>query len=212
MLEDVDGRLAFAKDEIEFIRAQYCSEDEDLNILDIGCGIGVISREAFGKNAFIHGVEPSLLAAEKAKERLDVVDIGTFESFLPLMKDESFDFIMAFHVVEHVSDPNRLFDEIERILRPGGSALISTPDFEGPCAKKYGEKFRLLHDVEHQSLFGSVGLINSLISRGLTLKKLLYPYVDTVFMTEANLLKILDENIQQSPPFVGNVVSVFVEK
>jgi SAM-dependent methyltransferase len=40
---------------------------------------------------------------------------------------ESFDQIVCSDVIEHVADPGELIGEILRILRPGGSAVISTP-------------------------------------------------------------------------------------
>lgn len=38
---------------------------------------------------------------------------------LPFVSD-SFDFVAAFHSLEHVGDPNSALDEIRRVLRPGG--------------------------------------------------------------------------------------------
>jgi SAM-dependent methyltransferase len=45
---------------------------------------------------------------------------------LPLA-DASVDLVVAEHVVEHVLDPFRMAAEIERVLRPGGLALIRMP-------------------------------------------------------------------------------------
>ena len=45
---------------------------------------------------------------------------------LPL-DDASFDFVLCTEVLEHVSDPLRALQEIRRVLRPGGSVLITVP-------------------------------------------------------------------------------------
>jgi ubiquinone/menaquinone biosynthesis C-methylase UbiE len=42
-------------------------------------------------------------------------------------KDESFDIVTAFEVIEHLYDPQKALGEIRRILKMDGIALISTP-------------------------------------------------------------------------------------
>lgn len=44
------------------------------------------------------------------------------------LADGSQDFVIASHVLEHVADPLGLLDEIHRVLRPGGCAVILLPD------------------------------------------------------------------------------------
>jgi SAM-dependent methyltransferase len=40
---------------------------------------------------------------------------------------QSFDSVLCTQVIEHVSEPWRVFDEIARVLRPGGRMLLSAP-------------------------------------------------------------------------------------
>ncbi len=42
-------------------------------------------------------------------------------------EDETFDMLIASHVLEHVGDDRRAAAEIGRVLRPGGSAILQTP-------------------------------------------------------------------------------------
>lgn len=214
LLNETKGRLDFAKDEIKSLKNLLNADklNKKVSVLDIGCGTGVISSHIFKNNAEIYGIEPSLAACEKAKSRLNHVYHGLYEEHTIDFKEEKFDFIIAFHVIEHVDQPNHLLDEIYRMLKPGGYILLSTPDFEGPLAKKFGDKFRLLHDKTHQSLFGTVGLLNSALSRGLTLTDLMFPYIDSKWMTAENLVKVLDVDNNYSPPFTGNVVSMILQK
>lgn len=53
--------------------------------------------------------------------------ISDSESF-PTVADDSFDFVVANHVIEHVSRPIRALAEWHRILRPGGLLLMAVPD------------------------------------------------------------------------------------
>jgi SAM-dependent methyltransferase len=47
---------------------------------------------------------------------------------LQMLRDGSQDFVIASHVLEHVANPIKLFDEIHRVLRPGGVAVVLLPD------------------------------------------------------------------------------------
>jgi ubiquinone/menaquinone biosynthesis C-methylase UbiE len=46
---------------------------------------------------------------------------------LPL-RDSCFDIVTCLEVIEHVVDPLRVIEEISRVLKDGGTLLISTPD------------------------------------------------------------------------------------
>ena len=43
--------------------------------------------------------------------------------------DEAFDFVLCSEVLEHVSAPGRLLEEVARILRPGGTLYLTFPSF-----------------------------------------------------------------------------------
>ncbi len=53
--------------------------------------------------------------------------ISDSESF-PAVADQSFDFIVANHVLEHLTDPIRALIEWRRILKPHGLLMIALPD------------------------------------------------------------------------------------
>jgi hypothetical protein len=47
---------------------------------------------------------------------------------LGMLDDGSQDFVVASHVLEHLANPIGMLDEIHRVLRPGGIALVLLPD------------------------------------------------------------------------------------
>lgn len=55
-----------------------------------------------------------------------VVDIDTQGLFC--LEDNSLDFVIFNHVIEHVANPIRSIEELFRVLRPGGMLVISAPD------------------------------------------------------------------------------------
>ncbi len=84
------------------------------NKLDVGCG----SNKAAG---FV-GIDRFPLKG------VDVVfDIDSNEPW-PL-EDNSFDYIQAIHVIEHISNPIFFFEQIHRIARPGCVVHLETPHF-----------------------------------------------------------------------------------
>lgn len=44
--------------------------------------------------------------------------------------ENAFDFVLATDIIEHIEDDNRALAEINRVLRPGGQALITVPAFQ----------------------------------------------------------------------------------
>lgn len=63
---------------------------------------------------------------------------------LKMIDDESQDFVIASHVLEHMADPLGLLDEIHRVLRPGGVALVLLPDM-----RRTFDRGRPVTDLDH---------------------------------------------------------------
>jgi SAM-dependent methyltransferase len=47
---------------------------------------------------------------------------------LAIYPDDSFDYVILNHVIEHVANPVRVVAELFRVLRPGGKVVLSAPD------------------------------------------------------------------------------------
>lgn len=124
------------------------------NLLDLGTLDGsfpiTIARH-FGIP--VTGVDLTEDGINLAKERAERLGLdatfyqGTIESALDQFTAEIikgkrpyFDMITCFEVIEHVKDPKLLLELIDTVLAPGGTVLISTPDFEGPLYGKDDEK------------------------------------------------------------------------
>jgi SAM-dependent methyltransferase len=41
-----------------------------------------------------------------------------------------FDQVICSQVIEHVADDDRIFEEFHRVLKPGGSLVLGTPDYD----------------------------------------------------------------------------------
>ena len=99
------------------------------NVLEVGCGEGRGIDLIIGKcksYTAIDKIEP--LIAQLRKK----YPTGNFLSgnIPPLAEfaDNSFDRIISFQVIEHIEDDHLFLAEINRVLKPGGVALITTPN------------------------------------------------------------------------------------
>lgn len=63
---------------------------------------------------------------ETADLFMDGVDYKADLQDLPF-DDQSYDFVFASHVMEHIPDDNKAISEVKRILKPGGIAILPVP-------------------------------------------------------------------------------------
>lgn len=99
------------------------------DLLEVGCGEGrgidsllphISSYSAIDK------IEPVIkkLQSKYPQARFLSGNIPPLSAFT----DDSFDSIISFQVIEHIQDDERFLKEIHRVLKPGGIALITTPN------------------------------------------------------------------------------------
>jgi len=101
---------------------------EKLNVLDVGCGTGVISLLLSEMGHTVTGTDISEGMLRKAKEKANslnlIIDftIGDAEN-LPF-EDEVFDLVINRHLVWTLPDPERAIFEWSRVLKPEGRVII----------------------------------------------------------------------------------------
>jgi ubiquinone/menaquinone biosynthesis C-methylase UbiE len=91
------------------------------DVLEVGCGTGLLLRRLAGFARSARGVDLSPGMLEKARARgLDVVEASATD--LPFA-DASFDVVCSFKVLAHVRDVRRALAEMARVARPGGHVI-----------------------------------------------------------------------------------------
>jgi len=125
--------------------------------LDVGCGDGSIVKLAqdLGWNA--EGVDFDPQAVETARRRGLSVCLGRLSD--RSYPGNSFDLIQSHHSIEHVHDPVAMLSEIYRILRPGGSLIVTTPNADSSGAKHFGPHWRGLEPPRHLQIFNGKNLL-----------------------------------------------------
>jgi arsenite methyltransferase len=97
-------------------------------VLDLGCGAGtdlLIAAQMTGATGRVIGVDmtPSMLRRARASaQEMGLANVELHESLiesLPL-EDSSVDVVISNGVIDLVPDKDAVFDEIDRVLRPGG--------------------------------------------------------------------------------------------
>lgn len=96
-------------------------------LLEIGCGSGGRLRElrALGWR-HLKGIEIVESAASTARSAGFDVAGGAVEQVIETIPDGSLDVVVASMVIEHLTEPFRVFDAVARKLKPGGELLFST--------------------------------------------------------------------------------------
>ncbi|MCQ4206597.1 class I SAM-dependent methyltransferase [Streptomyces longispororuber] len=101
-----------------------------LRVLDLGCGAGHYAADLLRKGAGeVVGVEGSETLLRAARERLgDRADLHQHDLEQPLsfLADQSFDLVVLALVYHHIDARAQLLAEVRRVLRPGGTLLVST--------------------------------------------------------------------------------------
>jgi len=92
-------------------------------LIDFGCGTGWFLE--YARNHYkVAGFEPTENLAKFTSDLLKI----QIESDVRKFKDNSFDIITAFDVIEHVAEPRKTFQEFFRLLKKDGILLIYTPN------------------------------------------------------------------------------------
>lgn len=98
-----------------------------VDLLDAGCGTGLFSRAACRRGATVTSMDVGeRLMAEVAK-KCDSARVVGDVCALPF-EDGRFEIVICTEVIEHVPYPTVAVAELARVLRPGGTLVLTTPN------------------------------------------------------------------------------------
>lgn len=97
-------------------------------LLDIGCADGRIGSQIIKSTKFqVYGVDSSNINVTKSKKQQIIASTQNVEGKLNF-KDNFFDLVFAGEIIEHLFDTKHFLSEINRVLKPNGILIITTPN------------------------------------------------------------------------------------
>jgi SAM-dependent methyltransferase len=102
-------------------------------VLDLGCGAGtdlLIAAQMTGPTGRAIGVDMTASMLDRARASADEMGLGNVELHEGLiesvpLEDASVDVVISNGVIDLVPDKDAVFDEIDRVLRPGGRLQLA---------------------------------------------------------------------------------------
>jgi 2-polyprenyl-3-methyl-5-hydroxy-6-metoxy-1,4-benzoquinol methylase len=126
------------------------------SLLDVGSGYGFLLQSAASRFGMrVAGAELSIAEARFAQQKLGV---KTYQDLFELPKDECFDVVTAFEVIEHVRDPVAFVQALIDRVKTGGHLIIATDNFESDVVRRLGEGFPKWIPHEHICFFSPKSL------------------------------------------------------
>lgn len=120
-------------------------------ILDVGCGRGWFLLEAKKRGWKVYGSEYSQTAVKLCLQ--SSIEMKEGELDLSFFKEESFDVITSFEVIEHINNPHKELNLIYNLLRSGGIFYCTTPNFNSLMRYYLKNKYNIIEYPEHLSYY-----------------------------------------------------------
>jgi 2-polyprenyl-3-methyl-5-hydroxy-6-metoxy-1,4-benzoquinol methylase len=132
-----------------------------MDLVDLGCGIGIFLDMAKGIAASTSGVEPA------AHFQKHVESSG--HKFVLQAQDlpaDSADVVVSFDTLEHVADPSEFLEQARRVLRTGGQLYIGVPNQNDFLKKFVPEYLPFFYHLSHLFYFNESALSRLLNEAG----------------------------------------------
>lgn len=146
---------------------------QGVDVLEVGCGTGLILREIAPVAKTAVGLDISRKMLAQARDRgLNVLQGSAHR--LPFA-DESFDTVVSFKVLAHVREIQEAMDEMVRVTKPGGRLIL---EFYNPRSLRYlGKKVRsgMISEITSEAAvytrWDTLASLTKLLPPGVTLEK-----------------------------------------
>ncbi|HEX2099968.1 MAG TPA: class I SAM-dependent methyltransferase [Candidatus Synoicihabitans sp.] len=125
-------------------------------LLDVGCGNGKFLLQMKTLGWIVAGIDPDAHSVAAAQQAGLDVKLGTLDP--TTAATEAFDAVVLNHTIEHAHDPLDLLRECRRVLKPGGTLSIATPNVAAAGRRLYGRDWFPLDPPRHLVLFTPTSL------------------------------------------------------
>ncbi|HAS40884.1 MAG TPA: SAM-dependent methyltransferase [Microscillaceae bacterium] len=110
---------------------EECAKYINGQVLEVGCGFGrgidILGSHCEGYTAIDKNKKLIEWLSDRYKDFTFVAqNIPPFTS----IADNTYDFVVSFQVIEHIKNDDLFVKEIHRVLKPGGKAILTTPNIK----------------------------------------------------------------------------------
>ncbi len=140
------------------------------SVLDVACGGGYLLMEAERSGLEAHGIDIAQAAIDRAQRFAPSAKLVRGDAEALPYPDASFDVVTCLGSLEHFLDPPKALEEMRRVLKPDGRAVVVVPNqwFAYDVARGWIEGKGLWHGQESERYF-SVGEARALIGASFAL-------------------------------------------
>jgi 2-polyprenyl-3-methyl-5-hydroxy-6-metoxy-1,4-benzoquinol methylase len=136
--ESAKGRVV-----VRMLKSIFGLRLDGIRILEIGCSTGALMKLLGDGGCDVYGVDVesswSCHYCYKPEKRI-LLDIQ--EKDLPVeWEKEGFDLVIAQEVIEHIKRPYDFLQRVQRVLKPNGCLLLTTPNLNGVAALLKGRRW-----------------------------------------------------------------------
>ena len=141
--------------------------------LDLGCGNGKTVSTLVDEGFKVSGIDFSSVAIDQCKTNFKDSDFYVGSVCELPFDDDSFDYITAVHVLEHLNDEelSKAVEEIRRVLKPSGYVFIRsfTPNDMRSQKRSDSDTFYRFYDIDTlTTAFKGFGIIKAELVEGRT--------------------------------------------
>lgn len=172
--------------------ARNAAQGSVLNVLDFGCGRGVLLE---GFKAAGH----SVLGLERAGSGFDALpDVSSMPLQDLVASGRRFDIVVLWHVLEHLDEPELIITQLRQLLTDDGKLYVEVPNFGSLQARLFRSHWFHLDVPRHLTHFTSTSLVKLMARSGLRVTRMktfsfdqnLYGFLQSAL----NVLPFLPEN------------------
>ena len=199
---------------------KFLSKNKDALCLDYGCGAGNYTIFASSYVQKIVGVEISqeairLATKHNMAQNISYIHISPDPHQMPF-KSNSFDIIFNYVMLEHVPNPQDIFKECFRLLKPGGALFLLTEHFSRFSfyyieALISGSKNKELWPVDYRNnhlfRFKSKELFKMADETGFEIKS--YVYSGHILRSFFKVFGNIVEQIEENSSFLRSLIRIY---
>ena len=116
-------------------RVEMLTNLKNGKLLDYGAGTGHFARLMQSRGWKVTAIEKSNKARELALREFGFEMLSV--EALAEIKEKELDVVTMWHVMEHIQEPGRMWDELHRTLADNGVAIVAVPNCSSYDAQKY---------------------------------------------------------------------------